>query len=255
MGKGISPLIAAVIMVALVIAVVGMASTFFTGFTKETKESVKTKSASLMDCAVAEMEVHKSLVNVGPKTSVVVENIGNSEITGLKLVLYNSTGAYEMDPSPDSLGINDVKTLQVSYPGEPVLNKLVVSSTSCPGLKDEAGFTYSYQENADETNCTGNTCDGNWSTSSGATGEDFSLNYTKPADSVGAKWQVKTSSLNNYTMPSDCWSYDKRELILGVSEIGGSMYEVYCYNGTWKVIYAAETGFYEEAVWWNVLSD
>lgn len=38
MKKGISPLIAAVILIAFVIAVAGIASTFFTGFTKEPKE-------------------------------------------------------------------------------------------------------------------------------------------------------------------------------------------------------------------------
>ena len=38
MNKGISPLIAAVILIAFVIAVAGIASTFFTGFVKESEQ-------------------------------------------------------------------------------------------------------------------------------------------------------------------------------------------------------------------------
>lgn len=247
-------MIAAIILIAIVVGVVGIASTFFTGFTKEKSASVESKSSAMIDCSVATLEIDKNIVDMGPTVSVCVENTGWTDLSNIKLVIYNSTGAYELDPSPDSLSISEIRVLEVTYPGEPILNKLSVTTRDCPGVDDSLDFTFSYQEDADETNCTGNICDGDWDTFMTNTVE-YSINYTKRASSIGAIWRIKQGPDLNHTIPSDCWSYDNNKLILRIYGYGGSLYTSYCYNGTWKIIFSAESSYYEEAVWWNVISD
>jgi len=265
--KGISPLIAAVILIAFVIAVVGIASTFFTGFTSEQKAKVSNTASQVMDCSLAWFEIDKDVVNVGSTVSVIVENKGQSALTGLKIVVYNESGAFELDASPSSLEIGDVRLLQASYSGEPVLDKIKVTSTGCPGVEDSLDFTYSYQEDADDPDyCIvggfDEICDGDWSTPEWAQTFTFHVNYTKPVDAVAAKWQIKYSGYPgpiNITIPNSVWSYDPNVLHLQVyADDGVPEIMFYGLNETgWEYFGIRETvsDFYEEALWWNVIED
>ena len=253
-SKGISPLIAAIILIALVVAVTGISSTFFTGFTKEQKESIKSKSSGMLDCGMAWFEIDKDLVSsyMG-KILVGVENKGSSSLSELKIVVYNSSGAFELDTSPDSMGVSEVKVLEASYSGEYILNKLKVTSAGCPGLEDSVDFTFSYQEDATETDCSNEFCDGNWSSYySGCT--DMYFNYTKPSNVIGALWKCsEIPSPVNVTIPKDCWDYDNDKLLLYTDIYGGcGDINFFCYNGSWKLVYG-DGDFYEEGIYWNVV--
>lgn len=274
-SKGVSPLIAAVILIALVVAVVGISSTFFTGFAKEQKESVKSKSSSMLECGMAQMEIDKNLVSssVG-KVSVGIENIGMTDLTGLKIVIYNETGAFELPTSPNTLDISEIKMLYGTYYGDFIFNKISVTCTQCPGIEDSVSLTFSYQEDGYEENCTsggyGNLTDGNWSSSEFmGVGSSCDVNYTKSAGTIGAIWQVYDSSpatcnpyvytgnmIRNVTIPDSCWNAHPTKLLLNMDEPGGDLFWK-CYNGTeWIVILNTCDGsshMFEEAIYWNVV--
>src|SRR4030042_5202919 len=108
MGKGISSLIATIIIMAFVIAVAGILSTFLTGFAKEQRAGVEAKSVVVMDCVLANFEIDKDMIDVGSTISVLVENKGQSALSGLKIVVYNSSGAFTLDASPSTMEIGDV---------------------------------------------------------------------------------------------------------------------------------------------------
>lgn len=259
--KGISPLIATIILIAFVIAVVALVSTFFTSFTSRQSAKVETLGSALMDCSLAWFEIDSDVVNVGSTVSVIVENKGQSGLTGLKIVVYNSSGAFQLDASPSTMEIGDVRMLQASYSGEPVLEKLKVTSTGCPGLEDSVDFTYIYQEDADETYKPvpdNFLFDGNWDAFNYYDGYAY-CNYSKPAGSVGALWRVKDEEgMVNLTVPSECWKRDYRLLMFRI--FSGETDDIYwaCRNSTgWETLRFvdwSETGSYtvsEEAIWWN----
>lgn len=162
-----------------------------------------------------------------------------------------------------------MRLLQASYPGEPVLEKLKVTSTGCPGLEDSLDFTYSYQEDAKyylSTGAPGNPVnepwmDGNWSTSAypDIIGEQYyQINYTKLAGSKGAYWDIKDDESHlNITIPEDCWTYDNNWLFFKL--VGGEdeVIEYYCHNSTGYELLRQTSDWqydfiYEEAIWWNV---
>ncbi len=262
MNKGISPLIATVILIAFVVTLAGILSTFFTGFAKEQKAGVEAKSKVVMDCVLANFEIDKNVINVGSTVSVIVENKGQSALSGLKVVVYNSSGAFTLDASPDTMDIGDVKVLQASYSGEPILSKLKVATTGCPGLEDSVDFTFSYQEDANvyfDTNPFGNPVnelwmDGNWSTA-----EYPDLIGTKIPDSKGAYWDIKDEEFHlNVSIPEDCWDYDSNWLFFKL--VGGEdePIEYYCLNSTDYKLLRETSGWqydhlYEEAIWWNMV--
>jgi len=147
---------------------------------------------------------------------------------------------------------------------------------------------YVYQENATEV-ATVNTWyeggynpdgtvlfDGNWS--SFATPQAFSyaeyyFNYTKYENSVSAILQIKTDEepplydyiTRNITVNEDCWDYDGNKLIFKLyvedDDYGSFQKTLYCYNGTWSVMYdwatdwASNDNIYEEGMYWEILEE
>lgn len=146
-GKGISPLIAAVILIAFVIAVAGIASTFFTGFTKEQASGVKSKATTIVDCSVAMMELDDGTVSVVPSGatagnfSVVATNTGQEELAGLKVIIFNSTyaGTCIVSGNP-TLSVGETETLaNTSCANVPAgtITKIQLTTTTCAGTKSE----------------------------------------------------------------------------------------------------------------------
>jgi len=272
MTKGISPLIAAVVLIAFVIALTSVASTFFTGFTKEQKASVESKSSSMLDCGMAQMEINKNLVSssVG-KVLVGVENIGMTDLTGLKIVVYNETGAFELSTNPSTLDTSEIKMLHGTYSGDFIFDKISVTCTQCPGIEDSVSLTFSYQEDAEVYSHypSGNPVnylwmDGNWTTGEypdliGA--EYFQINYTKLQGSKGAYWDIKDDESHfNVSVPSDCWNYDSNWLFFKLFGGEDEIVYYYCLNSTdYKLLRETSSGEYdrpyEEAIWWNVVDE
>lgn len=136
--KGISPLIAAVILIAFVIAVAGIASTFFTGFTKEQKAGVESKAETIIDCSVANLDLFTSPVVVDTDNfTVIISNTGLEDLEYLRVTLFNDTYAETCIPTPTGINKGEVKTLTNSSCGIGGVNKIRVTTTECPGVKGE----------------------------------------------------------------------------------------------------------------------
>ncbi len=141
--KAISPLIAAVILVAFVIAVASIASTFFTGFTKEQKAAAETKGTTVIDCSNAVINLDKDTVDINTTEksfSLVVSNTGDVNLEGLRVVFYNSSYAGTCIPSPQSINVGETKTITNSSCSEMPsgsITKIQVTTTTCTGVKAE----------------------------------------------------------------------------------------------------------------------
>ncbi len=145
-NKGISPLIATVILIAFVIAVAGILSTFFTGFTKQQTSGVESKATTIIDCSVATMDLDDVAVSINSGTSpgnfsVVVTNTGQEELSGLKVVFFNSTyaGTCIASGSP-TLTVGATLTLtNNSCSDMPIgsISKIQATTTTWAGVKSE----------------------------------------------------------------------------------------------------------------------
>lgn len=145
-NKGISPLIATVILIAFVIAVAGITSTFFTGFTKEQQAGVQSKATTIVDCSVAMMELDDTTVSVNPtgastgNFSLVVSNSGQEDLAGLKVILFNSTYAGTCPCSASSVNIGETVTVSnytCSEVPSGIITKIQITTTTCAGVKSE----------------------------------------------------------------------------------------------------------------------
>ncbi|UCG95408.1 MAG: hypothetical protein JSV92_05240 [archaeon] len=141
--KGISPLIAAVILIAFVIAVAGIASTFFTGFTREQAAGVESKATTIVDCSVAIMKLDSDTVSInstGDNFTLVLSNEGQEDLAGLKVVFFNSSYASTCDATPSSITVGSTITIEESgscdIPTIP-LDKIQATTTTCAGVKSE----------------------------------------------------------------------------------------------------------------------
>jgi len=141
--KGISPLIAAVILIAFVIAVAGIASTFFTGFTKEQKAGVESKGTTVVNCADAILDLDKDTVDINTTTqsfSLVVSNTGSLDLQGLRVIVFNSSAAGTCIPSPTSVSSGETVTLtnsSCSNMPSGLVSKIQVTTTTCAGVRSE----------------------------------------------------------------------------------------------------------------------
>ncbi len=142
--KGISPLIAAVVLIAFVIAVAGIASTFFTGFTKEQKSGVESKAEDIIECSVATLELDKDIVVINKTRGdfvFAVANTGKEDLTGLKIIIYNESYAGTCDVTPSSITVGSTITVAgnncTSVPSSGRITKVQLTTSRCPGVKSE----------------------------------------------------------------------------------------------------------------------
>ena len=156
------------------------------------------------------------------------------------------------------------------------MNKtIIISILLIIALASFASAETVYQENANSTDCTGswavgwpcsNSYDGDWDTFAIAyNGALLSLNYSKPADSLSAMWQVKDSAgLYNLTIPDSCFNADANILMLQANAWTSDWETFYldwqCYNGTGLELLGESNYFgygqpYEEGIYWNITAE
>ena len=98
--KGISPLIASVLLIAFVIALFVLVSSFITKTSEEAMEGTEGKVASAVKCTTTNIEIGYAWVdNKNSPTSLKldVDSGSDSFITGLKIRVVGETSAYTTD--------------------------------------------------------------------------------------------------------------------------------------------------------------
>lgn len=134
MLKGISPLIAAVILIAFVIAVAAVASGFFTGFIKGRRAEIESKGESMVDCSVANFDVDETtLRKYGHTLSLTIYNKGQTKLSDFMVtVTGNNTGTeqhkvFDGTVNPGNSQYMEANFTEINTP----IQKIMVLSKDC----------------------------------------------------------------------------------------------------------------------------
>ena len=137
--KGISIFIATIILIAFVITVAALTTPFIMDLTKSKEAGVEEIGETAVECGMGALNI-ESLISNG-NLKVTIENLGQTDLTGLKIVAYNQTGSYTYDATPSSISVGSKLTISSDIP-EGTVTKIKVL-TNCPTVSDEydIGFT------------------------------------------------------------------------------------------------------------------
>ena len=121
--KGISPLIATVLILGLTVVLAALVAMWSTQFTKDTTKSV-TESAEIQTRCARDVRLDiKSACNAGGGIyKIVLENNGNQAIFGLKVRLFqndNTVDSKSVNPNPNPLPAFGVQ--QITIPATTIL--------------------------------------------------------------------------------------------------------------------------------------
>ncbi len=144
--KGISPLIAAVLLIAITVAIGTLIGGWFSTFTRTTTDRVSNRTTEAVDCTSANIHIEEVFVLAGGivngTAKAVVKNVGFSEDMVIKdAVLYNRTGSnFTASGTPivniDRGAIVTLSFSNVSIPTCPTDFSKVVVTTTCGGVDD-----------------------------------------------------------------------------------------------------------------------
>ncbi|MFH0949175.1 MAG: hypothetical protein V1802_01680 [Candidatus Aenigmatarchaeota archaeon] len=133
MSKGISPLIASVMLIVIVITLSTLVSNWLTALVRSTQEDVGNKTSETVSCTNAGISINDAFVNINEgKTRVIVRNTGFMDITLTSAQIYSQLGNNYIPSELPELKRGDIKTLVFSTPFESCNNfSYVIVTTSC----------------------------------------------------------------------------------------------------------------------------
>ena len=142
--KGISPLIAAVLLIAFTVAIATMVMGWFSTLTRETTATVSNKTTEAVSCSNAQISIEEVYVTAGSLATgsarVVVKNTGFTTLGISGLQVYNTTGhnfstGFSTVSSFPSGSIQSFSLTNVSVPSCAAFSKALVTS-NCGGIAD-----------------------------------------------------------------------------------------------------------------------
>jgi len=138
-SKGISPLIAAVLLIAFTVSISMIVMGWFGTFTRTTTTNITETSKTAVSCATASIEIdHVYVDNTANITKFVVENTGQVNLT-VNALIVNTTGGMCINNSDTPVGAGKMATISMSNCTgitNTTFSKALVT-TSCPGITDE----------------------------------------------------------------------------------------------------------------------
>jgi flagellin-like protein len=140
--KGISPLIATVLLVALTVAIASVVTTWMTTLSKEKSSVIGNKTDVAIDCTAANIDVKDVYVDFSSNISrTIVWNSGQVGISVTDASLFNKQGESAVLNStlPVSLSPGSMATIRFNVSGvfSNCLNfSQVLVSTDCVGISD-----------------------------------------------------------------------------------------------------------------------
>lgn len=140
MRKGVSPLIAAVMLIAITVSLAILIMGWFTNLTKSTTDTVTNRTTETVSCTSARVSIESIYLNAGTSGSarIIVKN-GDSRSIGINSVqLFNRTGDnFSTGFSPGSLDPGAIYTIyltNVSVPSCPADFSKAIVASSCGGV-------------------------------------------------------------------------------------------------------------------------
>lgn len=131
--KGVSPLIAAVLLIAFTMAVAAILTAWVTTFTQEQTDALGNKSEEQIDCSFGQISIFSSDDNVN-WVNASVENNGQKDFSNVSLTAL-SGGSVLGNAYLDGLNAGQVKSGNVKTDGTQA-DTLRVATEQCPAVTD-----------------------------------------------------------------------------------------------------------------------
>lgn len=135
--KGLSPLIATVILIVIVVAIAAIITSFATTITRESQDRIENRTQKNIDCSGGEIRIRDVYLNPGNYSRVIVENVGLvSDLTITSGQVVSITGYNSSATNLPITGFNtgDIRTVifaNLSSVNACVNFSQVIISTNC----------------------------------------------------------------------------------------------------------------------------
>lgn len=135
--KGISPLVATVILIAIGIFLAAVLSPYLTRLFKKRLGTSEKQEKEIMRCTGGAISIHPDPIHIDKNISLILEHEAGTKVINLQLIAYNGTEvprlwAYNVTPS--SLERGEIKRLESTGAPENV-TKITIKSKTCPQIK------------------------------------------------------------------------------------------------------------------------
>lgn len=117
MRKGISPLIASVLLLAVTLSVASIFSGWGPQLIRDVTQRTGNQTTQTMNCNQAGVSIESAKYYAGENTTVVVRNTGNSELQNLQVSAWRNN--LPMNKTSLSLGSGNFTSVNVSTTSEP----------------------------------------------------------------------------------------------------------------------------------------
>ncbi|UCG95410.1 MAG: hypothetical protein JSV92_05250 [archaeon] len=137
--KGISPLIATILLIAFVIAVGGVLSGWLISFSRESTEEARVRGETDIKCSYAGLYISDATCNsTDPgKLTLITENTGSEDLTDFSItVIYDNNTAFTLQVTPGSTTLSP-GDVQAFYNNTDIgdcndIAEVIIKSNTCP---------------------------------------------------------------------------------------------------------------------------
>ncbi len=143
--KGISPLIAAVLLIAFTVAIATLIMGWFSTLTRSTTTTVSNKTTEAVACSNAQISIEDVYITAGSLATgsarVIVKNTGFTMLAINSAQLYNTTGhnfstGFSSVSSFSAGSIQTISLTNVSVPTCPTTFSKAIVTSNCGGISD-----------------------------------------------------------------------------------------------------------------------
>ena len=140
MMKGISPLIASVLLIAFTVSVAMIVMGWFSGFTKTTTENISNSAVQGIDCSSASVDIDHIYIT-GTSAIIILKNTGSVGLQATGMIINTTGGSCVSSTTTITQGNTTSLSLTGCYPaamgGSSCLyfSKAIIT-TSCSGVED-----------------------------------------------------------------------------------------------------------------------
>ncbi|MDY6769444.1 MAG: archaellin/type IV pilin N-terminal domain-containing protein [Candidatus Nanohaloarchaea archaeon] len=134
--KGVSPLIAAVLLIAFTMAVAAILTAWVTTFTQEQTAELGNKSAKQIDCSFGQLEIFDTTSDTTWVT-VAITNTGTVDFNNTSVTTLSGGSVLGKGYLSD-LGSGQTKSINVSWSSGGAAETVRIATQQCPTVTDEA---------------------------------------------------------------------------------------------------------------------
>ncbi|MEM7826610.1 MAG: archaellin/type IV pilin N-terminal domain-containing protein [Candidatus Aenigmatarchaeota archaeon] len=140
--KGISPLIAAVLLIAFTVSVSLIISGWFTSLTRSTTENISNRSAQSIECSYGGINIRRPCKS-GENITGIIENTGSVDLSNIGMEILYSNGSSrnynytQLGFSSNSLLVGNQQYFNVELGASLSDIILIRVKTNCPQVDDE----------------------------------------------------------------------------------------------------------------------